>query len=84
MTDTENRGTSRLVNLLAAFGSIAMGSRLRLLPEMHRVLKAEGVLALWLFPTTAGVPTAIRRSGLFTVLDEKNGVYTYKRSKGPR
>jgi len=38
----------------------------RLLPEMHRVLKSDGTLAVWLFPTTAGVPTAILRSGLFT------------------
>jgi demethylmenaquinone methyltransferase/2-methoxy-6-polyprenyl-1,4-benzoquinol methylase len=55
----------------------------RLLPEMHRVLKAEGVLAVWLFPTSAGVPRNILRSGLFTKLGKKNGVYTYRRSEGP-
>jgi demethylmenaquinone methyltransferase/2-methoxy-6-polyprenyl-1,4-benzoquinol methylase len=54
----------------------------RLLPEMHRVLKAEGVLAVWLFPISFGVPTAILRSGLFTGLGKKNGVYTYRRSGG--
>ncbi|MCP5085591.1 MAG: class I SAM-dependent methyltransferase [Rhodobacteraceae bacterium] len=50
----------------------------QLLPEMHRVLKPNGTLAVWLFPTTAGVPTSIRRSGLFTELARKNGVFTYR------
>lgn len=54
----------------------------RLLPEMHRVLQADGTLAVWLFPISAGVPTAIRRSGLFAELGKKNGVYTYRRSPG--
>ncbi|MCP4316047.1 MAG: class I SAM-dependent methyltransferase [Hyphomicrobiales bacterium] len=52
----------------------------RLLPEMHRVLKADGTLAVWLFPAPAGVPTAIVRSGLFAELGKSNGVYTYRRS----
>lgn len=55
----------------------------RLLPEMHRVLKPEGVLAVWQFPVPAGVPRAILRSGLFTKLGKKNGVYSYRRSGGP-
>jgi demethylmenaquinone methyltransferase/2-methoxy-6-polyprenyl-1,4-benzoquinol methylase len=50
----------------------------RLLPEMHRVLKTEGTMAVWLFPTTAGVPTAISRSGLFKEIGKKNGVYSYR------
>lgn len=54
----------------------------RLLPEMHRVLKADGTLAVWLFPTTAGVPSAIVRSGLFTEIAKKNGVYRYACSSG--
>lgn len=53
----------------------------RLLPEMHRVLKPDGTLAVWLFPTTAGVPTAILRSGLFRGLGKKHGVYSYIRSQ---
>ncbi|MBC8240199.1 MAG: class I SAM-dependent methyltransferase [Alphaproteobacteria bacterium] len=53
----------------------------RLLPEMHRVLKADGTLAVWLFPVSFGVPTAILRSGLFTKPGKKNGVYTYRRSE---
>ena len=52
----------------------------RLLPEMHRVLKQGGTLAVWLFPTTASVPSSILRSGLFTDLGKKNGVYRYRRS----
>ncbi len=28
----------------------------RLLPEMHRVLKPEGILALWMFPALGWVP----------------------------
>lgn len=52
----------------------------RLLPEMHRVLKADGILALWLFPVTAGVPTAVLRSGLFTEIGKKNGTHSYRRA----
>lgn len=51
----------------------------RLLPEMHRVLKEKGTVAVWMFPISFGVPSAILRSGLFTELGKKNGVYTYKR-----
>jgi len=52
----------------------------RLLPEMHRVLRAEGTLAVWLFPVSFGVPTSILQSGLFSYLGKKNGVYTYTRA----
>ncbi len=51
----------------------------RLLPEMHRVLKPEGSLAVWLFPSPAWVPKSILRSGLFTYISKRNGVYNYKR-----
>ena len=53
----------------------------RLLPEMHRVLKVNGMMAVWLFPITFGVPTAITTSGLFTDLGKKNGVYRYRRAE---
>mgnify|MGYP003998902985 FL=1 len=53
----------------------------QLLPEMHRVLKPDGSLAVWLFPTTGGVPTAILRSGLFTNQEKKNGVYSFTPAK---
>jgi demethylmenaquinone methyltransferase/2-methoxy-6-polyprenyl-1,4-benzoquinol methylase len=52
----------------------------RLLPEMHRVLRQEGTLAVWLYPVSFGVPTSILKSGLFTDLGEQHGVYRYRRA----
>lgn len=51
----------------------------RLLPEMHRVLKPDGTLALWQFPVAGWVPGAIGRSHLFTELKRQSGVYNYRR-----
>ena len=51
----------------------------RLLPEMHRILKTEGTLAVWLFPVSGWVPKSILRSGLFTNVSKQNGVYNYRR-----
>ncbi|UCD79778.1 MAG: class I SAM-dependent methyltransferase [Desulfobacterales bacterium] len=51
----------------------------RLLPEMHRVLKPEGRLAVWLFPVSGWVPKSILQSGLFTYVNKRNGVYNYTR-----
>ena len=53
----------------------------RLLPEMHRILKPEGTLAVWLFPPAVHlwVPRSILRSGLFTYTSKRNGVYNYRR-----
>lgn len=53
----------------------------RLLPEMHRVLKPEGTLAVWLFPPVVHfwVPKSILQSELFTYTNKQNGVYNYKR-----
>jgi demethylmenaquinone methyltransferase/2-methoxy-6-polyprenyl-1,4-benzoquinol methylase len=50
----------------------------RLLPEMHRVLKPNGTLALWMFPVAGWVPRSIRRSALFAFLHKQNGVYNYR------
>ena len=52
----------------------------RLLPEMHRVLKLDGTMAVWLFPVPFWVPRSIRKSGLFRNLGKRNGVYNYRRS----
>ena len=54
----------------------------RLLPEMHRVLKPEGTLAVWLFPPMVHfwVPKSILQSGLFTYTNKQNGVLNYRRS----
>ena len=54
----------------------------RLLPEMHRILKPDGRLAVWMFPFSFGVPMMIRKSGLFTFINKKKGVYSYKRCEG--
>ncbi len=53
----------------------------RLLPEMHRVLKPDGTLAVWLFPPLVHgwVPAKIVQSGLFTRLGKQNGVFNFKR-----
>ncbi|MFC2054763.1 class I SAM-dependent methyltransferase [Chloroflexota bacterium] len=53
----------------------------RLLPEMHRVLKPEETLGVWLFPTMVHfwVPKSILLSELFTYMNKRNGVYNYKR-----
>jgi len=51
----------------------------RLLPEMHRVIKPEGRMAVWLFPVSGWVPKSIRQSGLFIYVSKRNGVYNYKR-----
>ena len=51
----------------------------RLLPEMHRVLKPEGRLAVWMFPVSGWVPNSIVRSGLFNYINKQNGVYNYSR-----
>ena len=53
----------------------------RLLPEMHRVLKPEGTLAVWLFPPRVHfwVPKSILQSGMFSSAGKQNGVYNYRR-----
>ncbi len=56
----------------------------RLLPEMHRILKPDGVMAVWLFPVSGWVPMAIRRSGLFTNERKRGGVYMYGRGWNDR
>jgi ubiquinone/menaquinone biosynthesis C-methylase UbiE len=51
----------------------------RLLPEIHRVLKAEGNLAVW--PSIpCWLPQAILHSGLFTLTSKRNGVTNFRRS----
>lgn len=52
----------------------------RLLPEMHRILKPEGRLAVWMFPVSGWVPKSIVQSGLFTFISKQKGVYNYRSS----
>ena len=50
----------------------------RLLPEMHRVLKTGGTLAVWP-PIPGWLPKSILRYGLFTYTCKRNGVYNFRR-----
>jgi demethylmenaquinone methyltransferase/2-methoxy-6-polyprenyl-1,4-benzoquinol methylase len=52
----------------------------RLLPEMHRVLRPDGTLAVWLFPISYWIPKSILQSGLFTYISKQNRVYNYRKS----
>jgi demethylmenaquinone methyltransferase/2-methoxy-6-polyprenyl-1,4-benzoquinol methylase len=51
----------------------------QLLPEMHRVLKLEASLSVWLWPIPFLVPWSISRSGLFSLINKRNRVYNYRR-----
>jgi len=53
----------------------------RLLPEMHRVLKPEGTMSVWLFPpfVHSWVPKSILQSGLFADTNKRNSIYNYRR-----
>ena len=48
----------------------------RLLPEMHRILKPGGIMAVW---PPSWVPQSIPRSGLFTFACKRNGVFNFRR-----
>ena len=50
----------------------------RLLPEMYRVLKPEGTLAVWP-PVPGWLPRVILKSGLFSLSSKRNGVHNFKR-----
>lgn len=50
----------------------------RLLPEMHRLLKAEGNLAVWP-PVPGWLPQAILPSGLFLYAGKRHGVHNFRR-----
>jgi demethylmenaquinone methyltransferase/2-methoxy-6-polyprenyl-1,4-benzoquinol methylase len=49
----------------------------QLLPEMHRILKPGGIMAMW---PTSWVTQSISQSGLFTFVRKRNGVSNFKRS----
>jgi ubiquinone/menaquinone biosynthesis C-methylase UbiE len=49
----------------------------RLLPEMYRILKPGGIMAVW---PPSWVPQSIPRSGLFTYASRRNGVFNFRRS----
>ena len=49
----------------------------RLLPEMHRILRPGGILALW---PPSWVLQSIPRCGLFSSASKRNGVSNFRRS----
>jgi len=50
----------------------------RLLPEMHRLLKPKGALAVWtFFPWWS--PASVTRSGLFTYMGKQNEVHNFQK-----
>lgn len=53
----------------------------KLLPEMHRVLKPEGCMSIWLFPPLVHnwVPKVIADSGYFATINKRGRVYNYAR-----
>ena len=52
----------------------------RLLPEMYRILKPEGTLAVWP-PVPVWLPQSILQSGLFTYTCKRNGVFNFRRKR---
>lgn len=50
-----------------------------LLTELHRVLRPAGSLAVWP-PVPGWLPKSVQKSGLFTLVRKRNGVYNFKRS----
>jgi ubiquinone/menaquinone biosynthesis C-methylase UbiE len=50
----------------------------RLLPEMHRVLKPGGSLAVWP-PIPFWLPRSIVQAGLFEFTGKRRGVYGFRR-----
>ena len=48
----------------------------QLLSEMHRILKPNGIMAVW---PTSWVHRSIIKSGLFKLIEKRNGVRNYQR-----
>jgi SAM-dependent methyltransferase len=49
----------------------------RLLPEVHRLLRPGGILAVW--PSLPGLRRSLLKSGLFALVSKRNGVLNFKR-----
>jgi ubiquinone/menaquinone biosynthesis C-methylase UbiE len=50
-----------------------------LMKELHRVLDLEGTLAVW--PPIPGLRRSILKTGFFSYINKKNGVYNFKKEK---
>lgn len=69
------------VDLVLLFGVIPSPSLPldTLLPEMHRVLRREGGLAVWT-AVPCWFPTKLTHQGLFAYVGEKHGVHKYRKN----
>jgi len=71
---------SDCIDLILLFGVIPSPTLPldRLLPEMHRLLKPEGALAVWTaFPWWS--PASLTRGGLFAYVGKERGVYNFRK-----
>lgn len=50
----------------------------RLMPELHRIIKKGGILAVWP-PIPVFLPKSILKTGLFTSISKRYGVYNFKK-----
>jgi demethylmenaquinone methyltransferase/2-methoxy-6-polyprenyl-1,4-benzoquinol methylase len=76
--DTRLNGESFDTVLLLGLIPAPMLPLNKLLPEIHRVLKADGSLSVWP-PVPGWLPQAILKSGLFTITVKRNGVNNFRR-----
>ena len=77
---TEAGLASGIIDLVLLFGVIPSPTLPLdgLLPEMHRLLKPEGVLAVWTaFPWWS--PAPLDRGGLFAYVGKESGVYRFRK-----
>jgi ubiquinone/menaquinone biosynthesis C-methylase UbiE len=74
--NTELEAESMDVVLLFGVLPAPMLPLARLLPEMHRILKPGGIMAVW---PPSWVPQSIPRSGLFAYNSKQNGVFNFRR-----
>jgi ubiquinone/menaquinone biosynthesis C-methylase UbiE len=70
---------SETFNTILLFGVIPapMIPMKRLMPELHRIIKPGGNLAVWP-PVPGFLPKSILRSGLFTLINKRKGVYNFR------
>ena len=78
---TEAGLASGSIDLVLLFGVIPSPTMPldRLLPEMHRLLRSEGALAVWTaFPWWS--PASLTRGGLFVYVEKECGVHNFRKA----
>jgi len=78
---TEAGLASGSIDLVLLFGVIPSPTLPldRLLPEMYRLLRSEGALAVWTaFPWWS--PASLTRGGLFVYVEKQSGVHTFRKA----